>query len=80
MPPLKKCKQRRFKGAISGLSVEAFGASIHLKNVGGRVSAPKTSFSLVACNKVKTQASGALNFRSFRECAVHSQHKSSVEA
>ena len=51
-----------------------------MKNVGGRVSAPKTSFSLVACNKVKTQASGALNSRSFKDCAVHSQHKCSVEA
>ena len=40
----------------------------------------KTSSSPFACNRVKTQASGAFNFRSFRECAVHFQHKCSVEA
>ena len=41
----------------------------------------KTSPSLFACNRVKTRASGAVNFRSFSELStMHFQHSCSVEA
>ena len=39
----------------------------------------ETSSSLFACNRVKTRASGALNFRSFSESTMHFQHSCSVE-
>ena len=38
------------------------------------------SSSLFACNRVKTRASGAFNFRSLRESTMHFQHSCSVEA
>ena len=45
-----------------------------------RVDFKRVRSSLVACNILKTQASGAFNYRRFRECTVHLQHKCGVEA
>ena len=40
----------------------------------------ETSSSLFACDRVKTRASGAFNFRSFSGSTMHFQHRCSVEA
>ena len=39
----------------------------------------ETSSSLFACDRVKTRASGAFNFRSFSESTMHFQHSCSGE-